>query len=299
MIFVDKMRYIALLLFGCFIAQINEAKAQNAFAAAEDSLKIIGRTMVLDSLAQHRFDANQAFVIHLVRALETKNSFQYPFDSLNMISRLYAPDNSFRLLTWQIEKDENYARQYGALQMNTADGSLKLFPLFDVSEFTENPEDSARDNRHWIGALYYKIILTVYRGQKFYTLLGLDDNNVLTTKKWIEVLTLDKAGNPVFGGDYFDYKEDFTKPKPPVDRFCIEFKKDARARLNYDEERQMILFDHLISEDNKPWEKMTLIPDGDYEGFEWKDGKWRQIEKVFNQKLYDGQAPLPHPVEKN
>jgi hypothetical protein len=42
--------------------------------------------------------------------------------------------------------------------MKTTDGSLKLFPLFDMSEFTNRPTDSLRTNQNWIGALYYGIV---------------------------------------------------------------------------------------------------------------------------------------------
>jgi hypothetical protein len=53
----------------------------------------------------------------------------------------------------------------------------------------------------------------------------------------------------------------------------------------------MIVFDHLISESNEPQKKFTLIPDGDYEGFKWQNGKWVHVTKLFNQALKDGQAP--------
>ncbi|HRI21495.1 MAG TPA: hypothetical protein PLA68_11105, partial [Panacibacter sp.] len=83
--------------------------------------------------------------------------------------------------------------------------------------------------------------------------------------------------------------------------FCLEYKKDARARLVYDPEMNIIIFDHLISEVNDLGKKFTLIPDGDYEGFKWTNGKWVHIDKVFEvQKLQDGQAPVPEPaLDKN
>ncbi len=91
-----------------------------------------------------RFNSDADLTKALVMALKTPNSFFYPFDSV-YISTLYAPDSSFRIFTWQIMKDLTYYRQRGAIQMNTKDGSLKLYPLFDVSDFTENPNDSIRD----------------------------------------------------------------------------------------------------------------------------------------------------------
>ena len=97
-------------------------------------------------------------------------------------------------------------------------------------------------------------------------------------------------------GNYFNYKDDELKTPQPVSRFLFEYKKDARARLNYDPEMNMIVFDHLVSESNESQKKFTLIPDGDYEGFKWENGKWVHIDKLFNQSLKDGQAPRPQPL---
>lgn len=82
-------------------------------------------------------------------------------------------------------------------------------------------------------------------------------------------------------------------------RFWIEYKKNGNARMTYDDEMQMILYDHLISETNEPMKKYTYIPDGDYEGFKWENGKWKHIEKVFQFKLQDGQAPVEKPSTEN
>jgi hypothetical protein len=116
-----------------------------------------------------------------------KNSFYYPFDSVLGVSRLYAPDSSFRIFTWNLQYDDYWSRQKGAIQLRTKDGSLKLIPLRDYSEFTTNPEDSARDAGRWIGAVYYNIIQTEYGGKNYYTLFGFEPHSVQSTKKWIEV----------------------------------------------------------------------------------------------------------------
>jgi len=262
----------------------------------EDTLSYYAKSMVFDSFAENRFHYDSLFIRLLVKALKTPNSFEYPFDSVYTISRLYAPDSSFRIFTWQLQKDESYFRQEGAIQMKTADGSLNLFPLIDASDYTSVPVDSVRSNLNWIGAIYYKIIVKEYKGKKYYTLFGYDDNDFSSTRKWLEVLTFDANGRPVFGGNYFDYKNDELKPAQPVTRFLLEYEKDARARMVYDPDMDMIIFDHLISESNEPQKKFTLIPDGDYEGFKWQNGKWEHVDKVFNQALQDGQAPRPKPV---
>lgn len=255
----------------------------------EDTLQQLSARMVFDSTAAGRFRSDSQFVRTFVRALVTKNSFYYPFDSLN-ISRLYAPDSSFRIFTWQMKKDEYVYLQKGAIQVPTRDGSLKLFPLHDVSMFTRNPMDSARSPRNWIGAIYYRIVMKEYNGRKYYTLFGFDDFSVSSNKKWLEVLSFNDQGEPVFGGNFFSYKED-SIPRPTQKRFSIEYKKEARTFLNYDPDLDVILVDHLISESDEPEKRSTYVPDGDYEAFKWKNGQWVHVNKLFNQRLKDGEFP--------
>ena len=272
-------------------AQSIPAAGNNELAKKEDSLKVFSDLMINAPEAPERFRADSNFVRGLVRSLKIKNSFFYPFDSLRTISRLYAPDSSFRIFTWQLKKDEYVYLQKGAIQLNTADGELKLYPLFDYSMFTAKPVDSVRTKDNWIGAIYYRIVMKEHRGRKFYTLLGFDDYAVSSNKKWMEVLSFNDRGEPVFGGPFISFKEDTTR-KPVQARFSIEYKKEANTLLNYDPELDMIVYDHLISESEEPARKNTYIPDGSYEGFKWKDGQWVHVDRVFDFKLQDGQFPV-------
>ncbi|MFT4204622.1 MAG: hypothetical protein QM610_12025 [Chitinophagaceae bacterium] len=264
----------------------------------EAELKPYAEKMIFSEMFEIRLAANTDFVKRLVKTLETPYSFLYPFDSLPMISIENAPDNSFRIFTWELQKDDNYYRQYGAIQMNTKDGKLKLFPLFDYSEFTEKPYDSVRSAKQWIGALYYKILKNTYKNKDYYTLLGLDDNDFLTTRKWIDILTFNSKGEPEFGAPVFQYEYDTIKIEPPTERFLFEYKKDTKARLNYDAELNAIVFDHLVSDNNKPWQKTTLIPSGLYEGFKWKDGRWVHIKDMFSSDPASKNVPVPHPMKE-
>jgi hypothetical protein len=292
------MKYIAgvLLLIVCLSgtcvlqAQISHAAA-TALEKKEDSLKLLSRKMVFDDEAANRFRADSQFIRMLVRSLLVPNSFYYPFDSLN-ISKLYSPDSAFRIFTWQVKKDEYVYFQKGAIQMNTKDGSLKLFPLFDVSMFSKKPMDSVRTKRNWIGAIYYKIVLKEAKGKKYYTLLGFDDFSVNSNKKWLEVLSFNDNGEPVFGGPVISYKNDSLR-RPVQARFSIEYKKEAKTFLNYDPELDVILVDHMVSESDEPEKRWTYVPDGDYEAFKWDNvnGQWVHINKMFNQMLKDGDFP--------
>lgn len=254
----------------------------------EDSLKLLSQAMVFNEEAPERFRSDSTFTRTFVRALKTRNSFFFPFDSLN-ISKLYSPDSTFRIFTWQMKRDEYVLLQKGAIQMNTPDGSLKLFPLFDYSMFTPKPGDSVRTRNNWIGAIYYRIVMKEYDGRKYYTLLGFDDFTVSSNKKWMEVLHFEN-GEPVFGGPFISFKEDSVK-RPTMARYSIEYKKEARTFFNYDPELDMIIVDHLVSDSDEPEKKSTYVPDGDYEAFQWKNGQWVHVNKLFNQRLKDGEFP--------
>ena len=255
----------------------------------EDSLKKLSANMVFSESVADRFRSDSVFTRTFVRALKVKNAFYYPFDSLN-ISKLYSPDSTFRIFTWQLKKDEYVYLQKGAIQMNMPDGSLKLFPLFDYSMFTSKPLDSVRTRNTWIGAIYYRIIPKEFNGKKYYTLLGFDDFSVSSNRKWLDVMSFNDRGEPIFGGA-ISFKEDTVK-KATQARFNIEYKKEAKTFFNYDPEKDLIVFDHLISESNEPERKSTYIPDGDFEAFKWQNGQWVHVERLdFELKLKDGDFP--------
>lgn len=261
----------------------------------EDSLKALAKDLLTDTLTAGRMRSDSLFIRTLVRSLQVKNSFYYPFDSIQGVSKLYAPDSTFRIFTWEISFTEFYSRQRGAIQYQTPDGRLRLVPLRDISEFTGNALDSVRTKDNWIGAVYYNITETKYNGKNYYTLFGYDENNPISNKKWIEVLTFDDRNMPVFGGKYFSFEQDSVK-KAAQYRYSIEYKKEAATTVNFDPEMNMILLDHLVSETNQPNRPDTYVPDGDYEGFKWQNGKWVHVDKVFNEKLEDGQFPVPDPI---
>lgn len=291
-----------LLIFSVGMVSYSYSQTGNSFRNEmrnrEDSLKVLATKIVQEREAGDRFIADSAFTRMLVRALKISHSFAYPFDSVESISKLYAPDSSFRIFTWQVSKDEAVHRRHGAIQMRTNDGRLVLYPLIDRTAMIENVVDTITNNEWWVGSIYYRIVLKEYQGKKYYTLLGYDEHTIRSTKKRIEILTFNVDNKPVFGGKYFSFAQDTTR-KPSQSRFWIEYKKQSNARLQFDEEMDMIIYDHLIPENNEEGKLYTYIPDGDYEGFRWQNGQWVHIEKVFTQKLKDGEAPVGAPVTED
>lgn len=284
---MKKLILIAALLIGMgqlYAQQVPTASQLKELQSREDSLKIYADSMINAINPGKRFLSDSNFVRMLVRALRVPNSFEYSFDSLQTISRIYAPDSSFRIFTWQLKKDEYFYYQKGAIQMRTNDGSLRLFPLFDASMFTAKPIDSVRSRNNWIGAIYYKVIQKTWQGKNYYTLLGFDGFTVGSNRKWMEVLTFnERTGEPQFGGPFFKLKHDTSSKEQTLHRFVIEYKKEASTTFNYNTELDMVIVDHLISETEEPHRPETYIPDGDFEGFQWKQGIWVHVPKVFTE----------------
>jgi hypothetical protein len=307
--FLVHITLIFLFILSCqtgSYAQMITPADRKKLQAKEDSLATYARELVTDSTTSGRMVADSNFTKTLVRAMRIKNSFYYPLDSVKGISHLYAPDSTFRIITWTIEFDELYPpRQRGVIQLKTHDGSLKLIPLRDYSEFTANAEDSARTKNNWIGAMYYNIIKTEYGGRNYYTLFGFDSYSSQSSKKWIEVMYFNGNMEPVFGGPFFTFTND-NPPQKPKSRISIEFKKDARTLVNYIDDLGVILVDHLVSETEEPDLKWTYVPDGDNEAYKWENGKWVHMDKAFDYKVdmsgvdpYMGKPPVEAPILDN
>lgn len=285
--------FIGFLIYTSTDAQLTKADF-SSLQNQEDSMKSYATSILQGRSAEERLAADSIFTRMLVRALKTSYSFDYPFDSLITISKQVPEDSSFRIFTWQLVINDNLVRQHGAIQMRTKNGNLKLFPLIDKSPNMKSPEDSIVDNLNWVGSVYYKIIETQSFGKKYYTLLGYDENNLNSNRKIIDILTF-RNGVPIFGGNHFSF-EDGSPHKKGIARYIMTYKKYASPRLTYDPEMNIIIFEHLISETGEPEKKYTYIPDGDYEGLKWKDGKWVHINKVFTEVTPEGKEPVPHPI---
>ena len=294
---MKKFRLALLCFFGLLqtgVAQITPSD-YSILQNKDDSLEMYAREIIQGRTSVERFSADSLFTRMLVGALRIKHSFEYPFDSMISISKIVPPDSSFRIFTWQLVINDNEIRPHGAIQMRTADGSLKLFPLIDKTDVTQNIDDTIANNFGWIGALYYKVIQTESFGKKVYTLLGYDENNINSNIKLIDILTFNEKGQPIFGGPFFSF-QDNSLHGSDIARYIMVYKKNASPRLTYDPNLGMIIYEHLISETGEPQKRWTYIPDGDYEGLVWRDGKWVHIEKVFRQKTPEGQEPVPQPL---
>jgi len=240
------------------------------------ALQQIARQIQIDTSIKGKIYADSLFTRKLVSTLKNGFSFKYDFDSLTSIKIIKSPDDKFKIYTWQIDLGDGTYRQRGAIQMNTSEGNLKLFPLFDQSDFVANISLGVTDKNHWMGAVYYEIIPIETVNGKIYTLLGYDEYTVSISRKVIDILHFEN-GEPIFGGDYFTYPKDPCFPLGPVDRFVYQYKKGSNALIKYDPNRQVIVLSELTSIENDLSKPNTLVPSGDELFFKWVKDKWTLI----------------------
>ncbi|MCS6934301.1 MAG: hypothetical protein NZM35_04010 [Chitinophagales bacterium] len=276
------------------------AKDLQKIKRIEDTLARLCETMTYDSVLANRQQACYQLIPTLVRALNTDNSFYYPFDSLITVSRIYPSDSSFRIFTWQLVLPGGRFRYYGFIQMRST--KLKMFPLHDRSDTMVYHPQWILTNENWYGCLYYNIITQYINRQPVYTLFGYEAADLVTRRKLMEILTFNEQGKPVFGAPliYVHVQADSfrNERKDTFNRYFIEYKYNAPTVFNYDPELQMVVFDHVAPPNEKArGATFSYVPDGTYEGFLWKSNRWNWVERVFTFAInQDNNPPIPVPL---
>lgn len=283
-----NFKNVYILLFLALIYNTNQA--QSDFNQLETDLAFHCDVMTNAAEGRHRMIAQNHFSKGFVKALKEKNAYSYPFDSLKWISKKYADDNSFRILTWEAKESDVLYHYFGYLQMS--DGAL--IPLKDQFKNIENL-NSALTADEWVGSVYYHIMAVDGPDkEKYYLLFGLNRWDKNENRKVVDVLWFDKNKNPVFGKPVFNKSED-SKNNLKLNRLLFTYSSDAQMTVNYNPGMKMILFDHLIPRMSRTDKsKQTYVPDGSYSGYTEDKGIWKRVEKLANQVMET--APRPTPV---
>jgi hypothetical protein len=121
-------------------------------------------------------------------------------------------------------------------------------------------------------------------------MFGFSAGGGLSNKKVLDPMLITDS-TITFGAPIFGYPS-YNNPKEKVKRFILEYKKEVQVSMNWDKDRQMIIFDHLTSQVNDPNRRYTYAPSGEYDGFTWNNDIWNYKHNLFPiLELQDGQAP--------
>jgi hypothetical protein len=271
---------LLVLFSNAVFAQLTDVEKKQ-FSELEDSLKNISFRVFYSKKEANRFEANKQFLALWSLILKDEKSMEYPFDSLKKdVSILLAPDKKFRIITWDMRKDDQSYFYFGYIQVNTTKttkkGVLKkekitqyeVFPLLDKSSSVKTPENYIADPSKWFGMLYVDVVKS---DDEFYTLIGWDGNEKLIQRKFIDILSFKEDGTPIFGKDVFKFPTKFAK------RIMFQYAGEVSMSLKYNSNRKQIIFSHLAPNTPDPTLENQFQyygPDGSFDALEMKKGKW-------------------------
>lgn len=276
-------------------AQLTEFE-QKQFMTYEDSLQKIAPRVFFSKKESNRFEANKNLLSYWSSILQNEKSLLFSFDSLKnkkYVSILTSPDKKFRIITWNLYKDDGTYAYFGFLQVNNSKTIKKgifkkgttqtyeIFQLVDKSGSVKTPESYVGEPNKWFGMLYVDIIKS---DDDYYTLIGWDGNDKLTQRKFIDVLYFKSDGTPTFGKDVFKYPGKFAK------RIMFEYATEVSMSLKYNEGRKQIIFSHLAPNNLDPLlegQFQYYGPDGSFDALNVKKGKWDYEPAIEIKNLKD------------
>ena len=254
---------------------ISNNPVNNELSHYEDSLNHYFSLILAEQDDLKKEEINNRILYFFREALNKENSFTYSFEKLKNIGVIYSPDNQLRIINWNLPYSDRTHKYFGFIQYYKSKRKVLTYELNDKSDEINTPEFAILDHNNWYGALYYKIVVNKYKGNVYYTLLGADLNDLLTKKKIVEVLYFNKSDIPVFG------KQVFKNRKLPVSRVIFEFNAQSNMVLTYDEEKLMIIYDHLSpSRPSLKGQYEFYGPDFSYDGLKFERGIWNTYPDI-------------------
>ena len=239
-----SVRYILLIFAGFFIFRVSVAQETRLsdLVDLESRIYRLFQYMSGSSTDREKETINQDIVKLMDEALNNPFSFDYPFDSLKYIGRIRSSDDRLRIYTWNLPYENGTHRYFGFIQYTPEKNDPPIvYRLTDNSEDIKDPLHAVLNENDWYGALYYEVIETKDKDDRYYTLLGFDFNNLFSSKKIIDVLYFDQKNKPFFGKQifqhikghlidpvFFQWSTHIIKCQCPR-RVCCRFKRNSRG----------------------------------------------------------------------
>lgn len=185
--------------------------------------------------------------------LRNDSSFQYAFDSLAYLGKIYSTDHKLRIYSWNYISDAGDYRFFSYFQFATK----QLIQLVQNRPCYLPDENRIITANNWYGALYYNAIPINRGNQTQYILLGWSHLSESENFKIIDVLSVKDStiefGTPIFTAD--------SKNKL---RVTLPYSSAHSLALQYDAKRSLFIFNHLHEEGNKS----NRISDESFSGYQ-------------------------------
>ncbi|MFO7842336.1 MAG: hypothetical protein R6V16_00880 [Bacteroidales bacterium] len=267
-------RIACFILFTVFYFSPAKSYAQE-ISVYSDSLKHYFSLMAQERDDDKKEELNKKITEYFRKALAQDDSFDYNFSSLKYIGDIRSEDDKLRIITWNLPYYDGTHQYFGFIQYKKNRWKTLTYELTDRSEQIKNPEYEILSHKNWYGALYYQIIVNNHRRDDYYTLLGSDLNDLHSKRKLVEILQFDQNDHPVFGAPVFKNRE------KKLARVIFEYSAQANMGLTYDEDKEMIIYDHLSPFRPSLKGKYQFYgPDFSYDGLKFENGIWNTYHDI-------------------
>jgi hypothetical protein len=248
------------------------------FVKAETRLEALFNQLYSDSLSDVE-PLLDTIRNELTGVLSMEGSMDFPWNRLDKIGIITSEDLRMRIFSWHVADDFDHYRYYGFIQVGMKKGKIKLYELKDNGKPQRGVMKLDQKKDDWYGKLYYQVLTNHYKRKTYYTLLGMDFNNLLSTIKSVEVMAIQR-NDPHFVRSLFFNGRDF------VDRFVLEYSSQVAISVRYDPGTDMITFDHLVPL-HPVYEKNYEFygPDGSFNGLEFSGGHWNYRDDIDARNL--------------
>lgn len=265
------LRAIGILILIVISYSNTAAQSDSSFQKAETAISTDLKSLINLSPLKRELKAKELFE-KITTILQLDGSFDYPFDSIKKMGKIYSPDHRMRIYSWNIPVGVDQNLYFAIVQYFSKQDKKYIIQKLLGNTFSNSPINVS----NWPGALYYEIVETKHAGQRYYTLLGFDLGNMLTNKKVIDVVSIDDFDVFNFCPSLIKYNENMT------DRLVFEFNEKVTMTLKYNPSADMIVFDHLSPE--KPSLEGNYAfygPDFSYDGLKFEKGIWVHYKNLI------------------
>jgi hypothetical protein len=242
---------------------------QQQIALYFDSLTISNNAVEKESYTQNIF--------HLFKNLLNDTiSFYHPLSDLNKMGKIYATDSTLRIYNWNYIISPGVYKYFGFIQYRSpVNNSIVYIQLNDSGALERKDDTLTLSVNNWYGALYYDAIAVSYGKNKYYTLLGVDYNSLISSKKVIENIMINPKGEIIIGVPIIFIKGDYKK------RMVFEYSANISMTLKHNRKNNLIVFDHLSPIQSKYEGKYEFYgPDFSYDALEFRNGAWIYKEDI-------------------
>lgn len=275
------------------------SQAIQNFRLYEDSLRHLALSIPVGNSDSERKQANDQFTEYFKEVLLLEGAFHYDFDSLNTISILKAPDESFRIITWYVPLQDDNFEYLGFFQFNNPE--KKLITLQNREIQSIDPHSVTLEHEEWYGSYFTELIHRTHDQQDYYLLIGWRADNPMTRKRILEPLHFSETGMPLFGKQIFQFEDNSRH------RIIFEYSSKVSMTIRYDDylfqgntyPEKVIIFDRLVP--TKSFLKghyQFYVPEMNiFDAFRFVKGNWIFVEDIDKRNPQRNPPPRPLPVD--